>query len=577
MNPPKLPKFTPIVRTQIGATFMVWAVTAIFLFVLYAIVSRFIANFVHDWIDEMYEGLLSSAATGEFQPENFLSRQRLPWHPQPTEDPEQAFSTYVEALEAWQEDAEDDPALQRAIQARLFLLDELDDLPPQVTSVEVVTRLMRDETPKAWHDWFVTVVEERLEFWPIRETEESQIGFTQLKTVLEEDSGEWLDNDDLCVLLYDSQWQLQLSNLNVDSVTSNHLGFDLHVLEGQMPASFAGIRDGKWLKCVVRYSYQEESGYHLALGFEGTEVAKVLVTMQRLRNWGIPGSLVLALVVGYWLGRRIRQPIQALNQVVDQVQKGDLTARVKLWQQPESGDDLAHLANNVNQMLEQIQNLLAETQHMANNVAHDIRTPLTRIKNRVTQLSNVAQLQGADLAPLSEEIDRLLELCQALLRIAQVESEHRKEHFSNFSVDQTLAQIAELYEPLFQDVGLTFTSRCPSDLALYFGDRELIQQAVSNVLDNCLRYVSAPGQVTLSVETNDQALQIQVRDSGSGINPSELSKVTQRFYRTERHRQTTGNGLGLALVKSVCRVHGGQLELANDNGLVVTLSLPRLP
>jgi signal transduction histidine kinase len=244
-----------------------------------------------------------------------------------------------------------------------------------------------------------------------------------------------------------------------------------------------------------------------------------------------------------------------------------------------SGDELDRLALALNQMLDQIQRLMAGMQEVSSNVAHDLKTPLTRVKARVEaalRSGNAGEYKAA-LEKTVEESDRLLDTFNALLSIARAEAGQARSGLEPIDASQVIADVAELYEPTAEELGGNLQFDVAPDLNVR-GDRQLLAQALSNLIDNALKYGAREGQgpeikVTGRVEGGNVV--IAVGDHGEGIAPEDRGRVTERFVRLDSSRARPGNGLGLSLVSGVMKLHDGALVLDdNGPGLLAKLVLP---
>jgi hypothetical protein len=214
---------------------------------------------------------------------------------------------------------------------------------------------------------------------------------------------------------------------------------------------------------------------------------------------------------------------------------------------------------------------------VSNAIAHDLRTPITRARMRLEDAAHTAR-DEADLRQAIEraqsDLDGIVAVFQALLRIAEIEAGARRSAFSRVDVAPLLGDLAELYEAAAEDTGQTLTARIPH-AAPVFGDRDMIQQAVANLLDNAMKFSPAGGVIRLSARTIPGAIEISVADDGPGIPAQDRAHATERFFRGETARSTPGSGLGLALVQAVALLHGGALRLEdNAPGLRAVLHLP---
>jgi signal transduction histidine kinase len=267
--------------------------------------------------------------------------------------------------------------------------------------------------------------------------------------------------------------------------------------------------------------------------------------------------------------------------------QGDLARRVP---SDGSGDDFDQLAGNLNRMLDRIEGLMAGIRQISDNIAHDLRTPLSRLRTRLELIRGEppADTDPAEIDAAIADAEELLGTFNALLRIARIESGGRRAGFAPTDLGPLLADLVELYEPLAADKGqaLVLTPAAPlepgeptaeSDPLRVNGDRDLLFQAIANLVDNAIKYSPEQGRIEIDARRDGDRISIQVADTGSGIPPEQRAKVFQRFYRLEDSRTTPGNGLGLSLVQAVAQLHGAEISLDDNRpGLRVTLILKAL-
>jgi signal transduction histidine kinase len=251
---------------------------------------------------------------------------------------------------------------------------------------------------------------------------------------------------------------------------------------------------------------------------------------------------------------------------------GDLSERIH---DKDTNGDYRRLTENINKMLDTIEDLMIGVRRISDNIAHDLRTPLTRIRNQLAELESSCKEENRDqLEQLISEADHLLATFSALLRISQVESGNKREGFTEIGLSQILSDVAEMYEPLAYDKQQSFEMKLDTVPGI-MGDRNLLFQVLANLVDNAIKYTPVEGHVGVSAECVGSRVIITVSDSGMGIPEEDREKVFQRFYRIEQSRGLPGNGLGLSLVRAVVRLHLGQIDLQdNQPGLRVVLSFP---
>jgi signal transduction histidine kinase len=312
--------------------------------------------------------------------------------------------------------------------------------------------------------------------------------------------------------------------------------------------------------------FRLEGGYLLLVG---RDIHDLETTKQRI---------VLTLLLGgagsIMMGRSTMRRIEAINTTSREIMSGDLSRRIP---SRDTGDDFDLLAANLNRMLDQIESLMESVRRVSDNIAHDLRTPLARLRNHLEELNLATNRPDEDREAIEQavaEADGLLSTFQALLRIAHVEAQESRENFTPVDISALVADVAELYEPLAEQKQQRLSTQLAPGVQLY-GDRDLLFQALSNLVDNAIKYTPPQGSIRLALEQVDGNRRLVIADSGPGIPEPAREKVLQRFFRLEQSRTTPGNGLGMSLVAAVARLHRLPLRLEDDRpGLRVVIGLP---
>ena len=321
---------------------------------------------------------------------------------------------------------------------------------------------------------------------------------------------------------------------------------------------------------------------HLVLrgGFQllvGRDVQERHDLAQRLRGtliWVVALALALGLLGGVVMSRNMLRKIDAINRASRDIMAGDLSRRVAV---SGANDELDRLAQNLNAMLGEIERLMTGMRQVTDNVAHDLRTPLNRLRGRL-EVTLMAPPEAATYRAAMEETiaeaEGLLNTFNALLGIAEAESGAQRGNLAELDAGLLATDVAELYTPLAEDKGITLTCEAGQGLAIT-GDRHLLSQALANLADNAVKYTPPGGAVTVVARRPDDSgdeIEIAVADSGPGIPEADRERVLERFVRLEASRNSPGSGLGLSLVAAVARLHGAELVLEdNTPGLRVSL------
>jgi signal transduction histidine kinase len=311
-------------------------------------------------------------------------------------------------------------------------------------------------------------------------------------------------------------------------------------------------------------------GFHLLVGRDMHELTETRQLIVRTLGWGFGITMLLGIAGGAMMSRSTVRRIEAINQTSREIIQGDLSRRIP---SEGSGDDFDQLTDNLNSMLDQIQRLMDGVRHVSDNIAHDLRTPLTRLRNRLEAINVQTTLDRAAIEDAIAEADSLLSTFNALMRIARIEAGQRTSGLEVLSLSGLVRDVVELYEPLAHDRQQSFTASIEEDLKIS-GDRDLLFQAIANVLDNAIKYTPEGGRVEIALSRENNRAQVFIADDGPGIPESERGRVFERFVRLESSRSAPGNGLGLSLVAAVVRIHKADITLGGDVGLQVTLSFP---
>lgn len=321
-------------------------------------------------------------------------------------------------------------------------------------------------------------------------------------------------------------------------------------------------------------------GYRLLVGrdIEERDTLQDLVT--RPAQWAVILIVVLGLAGGVFVTRRVLKRIDAMTATSETIMAGDLSGRLAV---AGTGDEFDRLAQSLNAMLERIEALMVGLKEVSDNIAHDLKTPLTRLRNRSEEALRTARSeedwQGA-LEAVIEESDGLIRTFDALLLIARAEAGQARKSMVDLDLADLVADVCELYEPVAEEAEMDFAvSTVPVKV---HGMGELLAQALANLIDNAVKYGApaegAGGAITVALTREGADAVLTVADRGPGIAPGDRARVVDRFVRLEASRTRPGSGLGLSLVAAVAHLHGGDLDFAdNAPGLVARLRLPALP
>ena len=318
-----------------------------------------------------------------------------------------------------------------------------------------------------------------------------------------------------------------------------------------------------------------DNRYTLITAYDTTNERKMLKRMLDNSIY-VTGLLLIASFIGSFLiGYTIIHSISRISRTARRIVDGDFSERVPT--RANDADEMSQLADDLNHMLDRIEALITSQRQVTNNIAHDLRSPLNRMRNRMEvalldRNSEAAALREV-IADSVEDAENLLKTFNALLNIAQVES-RAKDDFKHESLSAICDDLAELYDVMTEEGEHSFAAHIERGLDI-MGNRQLIAQAITNLLDNAVKYTPSGGHITLTAEQRGENIHVSVGDNGHGIPPDKRDDVLKRFVRLDSARSTPGNGLGLSLVSAIVALHNGSLQLHdNKPGLRIEITLP---
>src|SRR3954447_1706238 len=334
---------------------------------------------------------------------------------------------------------------------------------------------------------------------------------------------------------------------------------------------------------------QLPGGFRLLVGRDLEERERIRDIVFAAGRWSIAIVVVLGLAGGFFVARRVLKRVDAMTETTQKIMHGDLSGRLPI---AGTNDELDRLAGNLNAMLERIEALMGGLKAVSDNIAYDLKTPLTRMRNRAEEALASSGSEAEYRAALErtiEESDGLIRTFNALLMIARAESGQARGNMDDFDAADVARGIHELYEPLAEDDGMTL--RVKAATARLHGNRELISQALANLVENAIKYgkpssVVQPLDPAAAARTREILIEarregdhvlLSVTDHGPGIPEGDRKHAVERFVRLEASRTLPGSGLGLSLASAVATLHGGELRLGDSHpGLTATLIIPAL-
>lgn len=322
-----------------------------------------------------------------------------------------------------------------------------------------------------------------------------------------------------------------------------------------------------------------DNNHILVLGYNTKAERKVLLAMTSLAIIFVLILVSFSFFGAYYISKSIVKATQRIAHTAKQIASGEFGKRIFIKEN--DSIELRDLANDLNFMLDKIDKLITSQRQVTNNIAHDLRSPLNRMRSRmevalIDRQSNKEKLQDA-LALSIEDCQKLLNTFNAILSIAQVES-RAKDDFKIVDLSSICEELDELYSAVVEDASLNYNSIIAKNLKI-FGNKQLIAQAISNILDNAVKYTNKKdGKISLEGKEENNYLIVSISDNGEGIAQQDKSKVLERFVRLDNARTSQGNGLGLSLVEVIMKLHNGEIKLLDNKpqGLRVELIFPKI-
>jgi signal transduction histidine kinase len=314
-------------------------------------------------------------------------------------------------------------------------------------------------------------------------------------------------------------------------------------------------------------------GNVLVIGRNADEIDEIARVVGRALALGLVPGILLCVAVGVALNARARKRIVDVNERVQRIVAGNLRERLP---QGNADEPFSKLATIVNGMLDEMETLIHSLAGVGHDIAHDLRTPLTRARLMLERGRNGAttlqQLQAvADKS--TEALDQSLSIITAILRLAEIEKSQRSAGFGKVALADLVREVGDMYEPIAEDRGISLAVRSPRELSVY-GDRDLLIEAVANLVDNAVKFTPTGGRVEIELDCCNGEIIVRVKDTGSGISEHERDAVLRRFYRSDKLKHTSGLGLGLNLVAAIVKLHGFRFTIRPGAGCVVEIACP---
>jgi signal transduction histidine kinase len=314
-------------------------------------------------------------------------------------------------------------------------------------------------------------------------------------------------------------------------------------------------------------------GNVLLVGRDADEIEEIARIVGGALALGLFPAVFLCIAVGVALSARARKRVVEVNERVQRIVAGNLRERLPLGK---SDDPFSQLAMIVNGMLDEMETLIESLAGVGRDIAHDLRTPLTRARLMLergrSNATTLEQLQSvADKT--TDALDQSLSIITAILRLAEIEIDQRSAGFGHVALADLIREVGDMYEPIAEDKGISLIIQSPDELKVH-GDRDLLIEAVANLVDNAVKFTPAGGRVEIGlVRSHDETI-VRVKDTGAGISEHERDAVLRRFYRSDRIRHTPGLGLGLNLVAAIVKLHGFRFAIHPGSGCIVEITCP---
>ncbi len=307
-------------------------------------------------------------------------------------------------------------------------------------------------------------------------------------------------------------------------------------------------------------------GPFLIIGKSLRDNDEILERVREIFGYGFLSMLLLGAFLGWLLSKRAMAGVERITKTALQIDRGDLSRRVPIGNE---GEEIQELARAFNNMLNRVQLLVEDMERVTNDVAHDLRSPLARIRGMAeSALAHPKNPQDfQDMAgAIVEECDRLVRLINTMLEIAQADSGLAKFSRTPIDIRGIIREAEDLFQPVAEDKGLRLSATLPNEPLVVQGDKAALRRIIANLLDNAVKFSKEDGRIVVEAEKHDGEIVIEVRDTGIGIAPNDLPHIFERFYRGDKSRATRGHGLGLSLTSSLVHTLGGKIEAQSVPG-----------
>ncbi|WP_213741430.1 ATP-binding protein [Bradyrhizobium sp. dw_411] len=356
---------------------------------------------------------------------------------------------------------------------------------------------------------------------------------------------------------------------NLESLPS-HLQIDAQAQGADIIRTDRGFREPQTVRAIA---WRMENGDVLVLGRNIDEATEMAHVVGQALAWGLIPAFFLCLLAGAWLSLGAQRRVAEINQRVQRIIAGDLHER---FPHRDVGDPFSKLVVIVNGMLDEMEKMIHALAGVGNDIAHDLRTPLTRVRLTLERgranASTLEQFHAVSDKAIAG-IDKSLTIITALLRLAEIENNERSARFGTVVLNDMLRAVSDIYEPIAESKNITLRIE-PSQNLTVRGDRDLLIEAVANLVDNAIKFTPEGGMVNIALLRGNGETIMRVADTGCGIDENERVAVQRRFYRSDKVRNTPGLGLGLNLVTAIVKLHGFRLSILSGPGCRVEIICP---
>ena len=362
-----------------------------------------------------------------------------------------------------------------------------------------------------------------------------------------------------------------LANRSGRVVVGNLADWPKFVLDSNGRTEFGHQYQGKLTKTRARV-FRLQAGATLLVGRNIEQIEKLRTTFARSIYGAILLTVMLAIVSAVFLGRKMFARIESFTSVTKAIMEGKLDKRVGVTG---SLDEFDVLAAHLNSMLDRLENLVSGVRHVSDNIAHDMRTPLTRLRNKIESVARLSEGKiKSDLEECVAEADHILKMFSSLLRIARIESGSYGGTFEPVDLSVVATDAIELYQGTAEEKDVVIVGEIDSIVACH-GDRNLLFQLMANLIDNAVKYTQVGSSVSVVIKKQNEEIFIIVADDGPGVKEEDYQRMLDRFVRLDPSRSLSGSGLGLSLVKAVVELHNGAIAFSDNNpGLRVQIAFP---